>query len=1120
MIRRPMFTRNISALPDEPLWYKDAIIYEVRTRSFADSDGDGIGDLRGLASKLDYLQDLGVSAVWLLPICPSPGRDDGYDISEYHDVHPEVGTLEDFKYLLAEAHRRGIRIITELVMNHTSDQHPWFQRARRSPPGSPERDFYVWSETQDRYSQARIIFKDFEVSNWTWDPIAKAFFWHRFYSHQPDLNFENPVVQEALFEVVDFWLSLGVDGLRLDAVPYLYEREGTTCENLPETHVFLKKLRARMDEKYKNRMLLAEANQWPEDAALYFGDGDECHMNFHFPIMPRLFMSIHMEDRFPIIDILAQTPVLHPSCQWAMFLRNHDELTLEMVTDEERDYMYRAYAHDKTMRINLGIRRRLAPLVANNRRRIELMNGLLFSLPGTPVIYYGDEIGMGDNVYLGDRNGVRTPMQWSADRNAGFSRANPQRLILPIIIDPEYHYEAVNVEMQQDNPSSLLWFTKRLIDLRRRHPAFGRGSIEMFSPDNPRVLAFVRRYEDEVILVIANLSRQIQFAELDLHAFKGMVPVELFGRTPFPALGDAPFFLTLGEHEFYWFALQKSESPARHSLEMFVPPTVTLTGEWRGVMGDEARATIEDLLPGYLYAHKWLGVPGRVERVQLVDAFTLGEADARVEIAIARVEYMEGETETFALPLAVTSGTLEAEVRARAPQAVLALISRPGVEPSVLFDAFAAPATSRTVLDALLGTARVRGRTGELVSAAIGAGPAPAASSFEPRVFRDAVSAVVGFGGQHVVRYHRRLDEGVSADLDIGRFLAAHGHKTATPAWTAALSYRMGRGEPSTVATLQEFVPAESDAWAMVKTELRRFYERVLARNEPAIGPELPPPGDDTALLGKEPPPVLRESIGEALDWARLLGRRVAELHVALTSDAHDLTFAPEPYSSLDQRGAYQGMRNCTGRALRLLRTRLGTLSPGAAKLGKDLLGREADIYRIYECMRGDKLGTLRGRQHGNLHLEQILFTGKDFVIVDFEGPRDKPISERRRKRGMLRDVAVLLRSYHYAAFTAIIEGEGVRTNDRPLAEAWGLSWYRWVASTFLEGYLATVGDAPFLPRDRQELGRLLGAFVLERAFTELASELEKRSPTSWIPLLAIAELLDGYKLVASHVDA
>ncbi|HLW64966.1 MAG TPA: maltose alpha-D-glucosyltransferase, partial [Gemmataceae bacterium] len=529
-------------------WYKDAILYEVHVRAFHDSDGDGYGDFRGLTEKLDYLEDLGVTAIWVLPFYPSPLKDDGYDIADYTSVHPQYGNLEDFQNFLTQAHHRGIRVITELVLNHTSDQHPWFQRARHAPPGSVERNFYVWSDDPEKYRDARIIFKDFEPSNWSWDRVAKQYYWHRFYAHQPDLNYDNPAVWDAIFPLVDFWMDMGVDGMRLDAVPYLYEREGTNCENLPETHEFLKALRKHIDERYKDRMFLAEANQWPEDAVAYFGNGDECQMAFHFPVMPRLFMALHQEDRFPILDILAQTPPIPDNCQWCMFLRNHDELTLEMVTDEERDYMYRAYAEDRHARINLGIRHRLAPLLKNDRRRIELMNALLFSMPGTPVIYYGDEIGMGDNIFLGDRNGVRTPMQWSGDRNAGFSRANPQRLYLPVIIDPEYHYEAVNVEALQNNPNSLLWWMKRLIALRKRFPAFGRGTMEFMRSSNPKVLAFVRKYLDSRILVVANLSRFVQFAELDLQEFAGVAPEEVFGRTPFPRIGEQSYSLSLGPH--------------------------------------------------------------------------------------------------------------------------------------------------------------------------------------------------------------------------------------------------------------------------------------------------------------------------------------------------------------------------------------------------------------------------------------------------------------------------------------------------------------------------------------------------------------------------------------------
>jgi maltose alpha-D-glucosyltransferase/alpha-amylase len=546
--------RKPQLLRDDPLWYKDAIIYELHVKAFHDSTGDGIGDFKGLAEKLDYVADLGVTAIWLLPFYPSPLRDDGYDIADYTNVHPDYGTLRDFRGFVREAHRRGIRVITELVINHTSDQHPWFIESRSSRT-SPKRSWYVWSDTDQRYADARIIFTDTEASNWAWDNESRQYYWHRFFSHQPDLNFDNPQVIRAMLRVMRFWLDLGVDGLRLDAVPYLVEREGTTGENLPETHAVLKILRAQMDQRHPNRMLLAEANQWPPDVRPYFGDGDECHMAFHFPLMPRLWIALRREDRYPIIDIMEQTPEIPDDCQWALFLRNHDELTLEMVSNEERDYMYAEYASDSRMRINLGIRRRLAPLVDNSRRRIELMNSLLLSLKGTPVLYYGDEIGMGDNVFLGDRNGVRTPMQWTGDRNAGFSTADIHALYSPVVADPVYGYQAVNVEAQQRIPGSLLNWTKRIIRVRRAYPVFGRGSLEFLAPDNRRVIAYLREHEGVTLLCVANLSRFAQYVELDLKRFDGRVPVELIGRVHFPPIGELPYLLTLGPHDFLWFEL-------------------------------------------------------------------------------------------------------------------------------------------------------------------------------------------------------------------------------------------------------------------------------------------------------------------------------------------------------------------------------------------------------------------------------------------------------------------------------------------------------------------------------------------------------------------------------------
>ncbi|MDB6075763.1 MAG: treS, partial [Verrucomicrobiaceae bacterium] len=663
-----------------PLWFKDAVIYELHVKTFQDGDGDGIGDFRGLLQRLDYFAELGITAIWLLPFYPSPLRDDGYDIADYYSVNPSYGTVEDFRLLLEEAHKRGLRIITELVLNHTSDQNPWFQRARHAPPGSAAREFYVWSDNPRKYKDARIIFKDFETSNWTWDPVAKSYFWHRFYSHQPDLNFENPEVHDELLRVIDFWLEMGVDGVRLDAVPYLYEAEGTNCENLPKTHDFLRKLRAHMDEKFEDRMLLAEANQWPEDAAEYFGNGDECHMEFHFPLMPRMFMALQMEDRFPIIDIMEQTPAIPEACQWAIFLRNHDELTLEMVTDEERDYMYRVYAQDPRARINLGIRRRLAPLLGNNRRKIELINSLLFSLPGTPIIYYGDEIGMGDNFYLGDRNGVRTPMQWSPDRNAGFSKANPQQLYLPAIIDPEYHYESVNVENQQKNLSSLYWWMRRLLKVRQQSSAFARGTIEFLHPVNAKVLAYIRRFEHEVILVVANLSRFTQCVELDLSAFAGQVPVEMFGRTRFPELKQTLTMITLSSHAFNWFSLMETGEP---SAATWAPRAMPQHAEWSSTL---LRTIKHIILPAYLPLRRWFGGKGRVMRdIEITQNVALGWGTAR--LLVVEASFADGTPESYLMPLAFARGEEAKRLQAEFPQVVLATFS----DDQILCDALYLP---------------------------------------------------------------------------------------------------------------------------------------------------------------------------------------------------------------------------------------------------------------------------------------------------------------------------------------------------------------------------------------------------------------------------------------------
>jgi len=1084
-----------------PTWYKDAIIYEVRTRSFFDSNDDGVGDFRGLEGRLDYLQDLGVTALWLLPFYPSPGRDDGYDISGYTDVHPELGTLADFESLLEEAHRRGIRVITELVLNHTSDQHPWFQRARRAPPGSNERSFYVWANSPDGYAGARIIFKDFEHSNWSWDREASAYYWHRFYSHQPDLNFENPAVHEALLEVVDFWLGKGVDGLRLDAVPYLYEEEGTNCENLPPTHAFLKKLRAHIDAKFEGRMLLAEANQWPEDAASYFGAGDECHMNFHFPLMPRMFMSIHMEDRFPIVDIFSQTPEVDPGCQWALFLRNHDELTLEMVTDEERDTMYRAYAHEAAMRINLGIRRRLAPLVENDRRKMELLNGLLFSLPGTPVLYYGDEIGMGDNVYLGDRNGVRTPMQWSMDRNAGFSRANPQKLILPVVIDPQYHYESLNVENQQQNPTSLLWWTKRLIAMRKRFAAFGRGSTEFLAPANPRVLAYVRRHLDQTVLVVANLSRFPQSAQLDLTKHKGVTPVELFGKTRFPVIGDGTYMVTLGPHDFYWFSLAR---PKEDDERVSMPPAplgIECSSLEALLFGDE-RPLLDDALPTFLEGRPWyLGRdrPTRSVMVEEVVRLEIGPTPA-VFFAFVRVEYLEeAPSELYAVPLAWVPGESSS-----VPPATVAWLNVAG-EHGALVDALEQPGSARVLLEAVALQKRSPGKTGALL-ATVFDGPLSTEGLIPARkVGLDRHGTTLHYGERFVLEVHRLVEEGISPALEVGRFLAKQDVELA-PRLRGALELVRPSAAPMTVALLHAYVPNVGTAWESALHELGRYYDRALAR-----GPEEPcppPPAESPLLLaGTDPPGLVSQMLGGYRDTAARLGTRTAELHIALAS-RDDPAFTPQPYSALDRRSKYQSLRNLSGKVLRRLRERAPLLPQRAREEAAALLAREADVVKSFEPLLRVKTSALRIRVHGNLHLGHVLATGKDFVFTDFEGLAALTLAERCRKRSPLRDLAWMVGSFELAAFKRLLDPASVRESDIDAARPWALHWKTWAAASFLHAYLAATAGSPLIPADRESVAVLFNAFVLERALYQLQAELEEPSGTVMIPLLGIAHIL------------
>ncbi|MDO9462997.1 MAG: maltose alpha-D-glucosyltransferase [Deltaproteobacteria bacterium] len=1099
-------------LDDDPLWYKDAIIYELHVKTFYDSNGDGIGDFRGLIEKLDYLEHLGVTALWILPFYPSPLRDDGYDTGDYLNIHQDYGSLRDFREFLRQAHRRGMRVITELVLNHTSDQHQWFQRARQAKPGSTWRNFYVWSDTQERYKDARIIFKDFEPSNWAWDPVAKAYYWHRFYSHQPDLNFDNPQVQKALFRVIDFWFDMGVDGLRLDAIPYLYEREGTNCENLPETYAFLKKLRAYIDGNFKNRMLLAEANQWPEDATAYFGDGDECHMAFHFPLMPRMFMSLWMEDHYPIIDILEQTPSIPESAQWALFLRNHDELTLEMVTDEEREYMYRVYARDPRARINLGIRRRLAPLVGNNRRKIELMNILLFSLPGTPIIYYGDEIGMGDNYYLGDRNGVRTPMQWSPDRNAGFSRVNPQKLYLPVIIDPEYHYESVNVENHERNLSSLLWWMKRVIGMRKRFKAFGRGTIEFLSPNNPKALAFIRRYEDENILVVINLSRFSQVVGLDLSQYAGFVPEEVFSQNKFPIIKKSPYVLTFGPYDHYWLLLKERREPVS-VCEKIAIPGLRVEGNWERVLEDDAREILEKkILPGYLKGCRWFAGKARtIRQIKILEGIPISKNADVTQLVLLEVGYTEGTMEVYSLAVSYIQGTKAKQITQEFPQAVIACLHI-GDEEGVLCDGIYDEKVRESLLAMIAHRKRIKGKRGELVA-------------FPGREFRSLLSdkallltsqvlkaeqsnTSVLYEDKFFLKLCRRLEEGVNPDLEIWRFLTEKTDFSQVPPFAGAIEYRRQGSEPILIGLLQGFVPNQGDAWTYTLDAVREYFERILSRRrEIRHVPEIP-----TSLLGIEfsaIPPLVQELIGGVyFETARLLGKRTAELHLALSSVSGDADFAPEPFSTLYQRSVYQTMRSLARRVLQSLGKNLKRLREGAQKDASAILASEQEILARFQKILPEKISAMKIRIHGDYHLGQVLFTGKDFVIIDFEGEPARTLSERRLKRSPFRDVAGMIRSFHYAAYNALFLDASLRAKDKPLLEPWADLWYHYVSGIFLHSYLETCGEAPFIPHEKGEIETLLQAFLLDKAIYELGYELNNRPDWIIVPVRGVQCIL------------
>ncbi len=1103
----PLSRVSVRPAASDPLWYKDAIIYQLHVKAFFDADDDGIGDFRGLCQKLDYLQDLGVTALWLLPFYPSPLRDDGYDISDYKNINPSYGRMHDFKQFIREAHRRDLRVITELVINHTSDQHPWFQRARAAKPRSHLRDFYVWSDTDQKFLGTRVIFVDTEKSNWAWDPVAQAYYWHRFYSHQPDLNFDNPRVFRAVVDIMRFWFDLGVDGLRLDAVPYLIEREGTINENLPETHDILRRLRHELDRRYGDRMLLAEANQWPEDVLQYFGAGDECHMAFHFPLMPRIYMAVSTEDRHPITDIMRQTPDIPDLCQWAVFLRNHDELTLEMVTDRERDYLWNHYAADRRARINLGIRRRLAPLMENDRRRIELLNALLISMPGTPVFYYGDEIGMGDNVFLRDRDGVRTPMQWSFDRNGGFSRADPASLYLPPIMDSVYGFEAVNVEAQSRSPSSLLNWMKRLIAARRSRRAFGRGTLRFLYPSNRKVIAYLRSYGDEVILCVANLSRSPQAVELDLGEFRGRNPVELLGRSSFPTIGELPYLLTLQGHSFFWFELLVSAQEAAN-LQTSPPEFITLVMPqgWADLFRPHNLVQLEsDVLPTFLARQRWFAA--KDQRIRKVSVEARGEIARPAEDGVAAESYLVTVIEVglggdlqqhYFLPLAQIWSPSETDLRQGLVPVTLAEMRQFRREGGVV-DALSQDGFSMAMMDAIAREARLPLDRGEIRYAKT---PSYQQATVPERltVRRGGVeqsNSSVFFDEYGMLKLYRRVQPGPHPEIEMSRFLVERAGFANTPPPLATIELALeGEAGPQTMAlgVLFGFVRNQGDGWTQALNYLTRYLDDALISTDERSS-ELPDP--DLFFLA----------------LARQVGIRTAEMHRALAEHGgDDADFAPEPITRDDVAQWRQALETEAAAMLAKLDREHLRLPDRAREAAERLLAQRDQLLSHIRTLLPDDIAAQKTRFHGDYHLGQVIVVQNDFFIVDFEGEPSRPLATRRSKSTPLRDVAGMIRSFDYAAVAAVRHLAETRPAAEPRMVQLAETWRQRAVDGFRAAYRKTMRGCPSYPASKKQARQMTSFFTLEKAVYEVSYELANRPLWVDIPLEGILGILSKAK--------
>jgi maltose alpha-D-glucosyltransferase/alpha-amylase len=1101
---------DTTALDDDLHWYKDAIIYELHIKAFCDGDADGVGDFQGLMQKLDYLQDLGITAIWLLPFYPSPLKDDGYDIADYYTINPSYGDVTLFRHFLKEAHRRNLKVITELVLNHTSDTHAWFQRARHAPKGSKERNFYVWTDDPAQYKDVRIIFQDFENSNWTWDPVAEQYYWHRFFHHQPDLNYDNPAVQEEVFKILDYWCRMGVDGFRLDAVPYLFERENTNGENLPETHAFLKLLRKHLDERFPGTLMLAEANMWPEEAAAYFGIGDECQMNYHFPVMPRMFMALQMEDHYPITDIFDQTPAIPSTCQWAIFLRNHDELTLEMVTDEERDYMYKVYARDPKARINLGIRHRLAPLLDNNRRKIELLNSLLFALPGTPVIYYGDEIGMGDNFYLGDRDGVRTPMQWSPDRNAGFSAANPQKLYLPLILDPEYHYESVNVETQRGNTSSLFWFMKRTIAVRKKFKTFGRGDLRFVKAENPKVLAFTRTYEEETLLIVINLSKFAQAAEVDLQAFKGFVPVDVFSRNRFPVIReDGQYFFTLAPYAYNWFVLEK----AHPEMDEEKPLPLMLLRKWTGVLEGGARRQLEgSILPRYLARAKWF-IPRERNTYQVVVseyAMMPGDGDLPVFWLLLEITGDDGVPGLYQLPLWLVREEAAKRLAGAFPEALIAQVRSEEGE-FTLVDAFYTVEWQTALLRRMAG--QKGPHAGGIPIVFEGNGRIRQFLHDTPEVLpkihtSDLYNTSIGYNGALFLKLYRKVDRATNPDQEVTRYLSRDAKFPHLPAFAGSIEWKNKR-ECIVLGMLQEMIENHGDGDVFFLERLNNYIERLLA-GEKDGAPAFELRGTLAAPVAFENlPENLQTLLGaNAAEEAKLIGIRTAELHLALASGAGSKDFKPEPFSLHYQRSLFSSMQSLVRETYEGLARNKQSLPAGLKHRLDRILAYRSELLTTLRKIYDVKLDTLKIRIHGNYHLGQVLLTGKDLVISDYSGDPSLSYSERRLRRSPAVDLASMVASIYDIAFEAFLHSQQLHEEDVKRLLPMAVLWAHYISGFFIGAYRERTRGTGLLPAAAGDFETLLQYYLVQKAMTVFNGYLKTDPALLIIPQAILREVL------------